>query len=81
MGGGRKKFLPQNGSTHGVGKRRDVDLVEEWLKDKKMRNANSKYISNVEELKNVDPATTDYLLGKLLYLEYCKNFHTMMEDL
>lgn len=64
MGGGRKNFLHKNGTTYGKGKRRDVDLVEEWLKDKKRRNANSKYISTAEELRNVDPATTDYLLGK-----------------
>lgn len=64
LGGGQSKFLPRTGSKHGEGERLDGDLVEEWLQDKQSRRATPKYVRNAEELKRVDPATTDYLFGK-----------------
>lgn len=67
MGGGRAKFLRPTGSPFGKGIRSDVDLVEEWLKDKADKKMNAVYASSAEELRHVDLKNTDYLLGKESY--------------
>lgn len=73
LGGGRHKFFLNN--TDKKGSRRDMDLVEFWKKDKAERfgNDKSEYVENREQLLNVDPSKTDYLLGKQIFtlLVYC----------
>ncbi|XP_022175136.1 membrane-bound alkaline phosphatase-like [Myzus persicae] len=63
LGGGRKKFFLND--TNQKGSRMDMDLVEFWKKDKTERFGNDKsaYVENREQLLNVDPSKTDYLLG------------------
>ncbi|XP_008186655.1 membrane-bound alkaline phosphatase isoform X2 [Acyrthosiphon pisum] len=63
LGGGRHKFFLND--TDKKGSRRDMDLVEFWKKDKAERFGNDKsaYVENREQLLNVDPSKTDYLLG------------------
>lgn len=52
--------------TDQKGSRMDMDLVEFWKKDKAERFGKDKsaYVENREQLLNVDPSKTDYLLGK-----------------
>jgi len=74
LGGGRHKFFLND--TDKKGSRRDMDLVEFWKKDKTERFGNDKsaYVENREQLLNVDPSKTDYLLGKQIrvtLLVYC----------
>lgn len=73
MGGGRRSFLkrvdgadPEGG---GKGERQDGrDLTKEWVKNYK----NSAYVWNQADFDNVDPATTDHLLGlfEMSHMEY-----------
>nr|KAG5709212.1 hypothetical protein BaRGS_017964 [Batillaria attramentaria] len=37
--------------------------IKVWLTDKMRRGANAKYVSDRQQLQNVDPADTDFLLG------------------
>lgn len=64
LGGGRHMFFLND--TDKKGSRMDMDLVEFWKKDKAKRFGNDKsaYVENREQLLNVDPSKTDYLLGK-----------------
>lgn len=45
-----------------------MDLLELWKKDKTERFGRDKaaYVENRDQLLNVDPSKTDYLLGKLI---------------
>jgi len=45
----------------------DMDLVKVWQDDKMKRFGKGKaaYVENRDQLLNVDPSKTDYLLGKL----------------
>nr|UXP86334.1 membrane-bound alkaline phosphatase isoform X1 [Megoura viciae] len=63
LGGGRHMFFLND--TDKKGSRKDMDLVEFWKKDKAERFGNDKsaYVENREQLLNVDPSKTDYLLG------------------
>ena len=70
LGGGQQSFLPTNMSaiTNGIttepGKRVDnVDLIDEWLKDKRHRNVKGKYIQTAEELRKLDVDKVDHLFG------------------
>lgn len=71
MGGGRREFLPVS-VIDGEGKRgrrKDQrDLTREWLE----QYENSAYVWNSEQFDNVDPATTDHLLGlfEASHMEY-----------
>jgi len=49
-----------------TGSRMDVDLVKLWQEDKIKRFGDGKaaYVENRDQLLNVDPSKTDYLLGK-----------------
>lgn len=61
-------FLLKN-STDPKGSRTDVDLVKLWKEDKAKRfrnDNNATYVENREQLMNVDPSKTDYLLGKTI---------------
>lgn len=64
LGGGRHMFFLND--TDQKGSRMDMDLVEFWKNDKAKRFGNDKsaYVENREQLLNVDPSKTDYLLGK-----------------
>lgn len=64
LGGGRGKFLMND--TNNNGSRTDMDLVKLWKKDKDERFGNDKaaYVENRDQLLNVDPSKTDYLLGE-----------------
>jgi len=44
----------------------DMDLVKLWKEDKIKRFGDGKaaYVENRDQLLNVDPSKTDYLLGK-----------------
>lgn len=44
----------------------NMDLVKLWKEDKTKRFGNGKaaYVENRDQLLNVDPSKTDYLLGK-----------------
>jgi alkaline phosphatase len=55
LGGGLSFFTPQ--ATAGSKRKDDRDLVNE------MKQASYSYVTNVDELKAVDPAKTDKLLG------------------
>ncbi|KAK6175058.1 hypothetical protein SNE40_013596 [Patella caerulea] len=68
MGGGRHYFYPnghkdpENGHN---GQRQDGrNLIEEWQKEKATRGVSAKFVWNSTDLSHVDPASTDYLLGK-----------------
>jgi alkaline phosphatase len=63
LGGGRQMFFLND--TNQKGSRMDMDLVEFWKKDKAKRFGNDKsaYVEDREQLLNVDPSKTDYLLG------------------
>lgn len=39
------------------------DLIEEWKNDKNTRNVKHKYVSTLNELRDLDLTDTDYLLG------------------
>ncbi|XP_060854441.1 alkaline phosphatase-like [Rhopalosiphum padi] len=73
LGGGREMFFLNN--TDHNGSRSDMDLVQFWKKDKAKRFGNDKsaYVENREQLLNVDPSKTDYLLG--LFEERHMKFH------
>lgn len=52
--------------TNQNGKRMDVDLVRLWKEDKAKRFENGKasYVENRQQLLNVDPKKTEFLLGE-----------------
>lgn len=51
--------------TNRKGSRKDVDLLKLWKEDKAQRFGSDKaaYVENRDQLLNVDPSKTDYLLG------------------
>ena len=65
MGGGRKYFTMAGQTdveySDEDGNRDDADLTEEWLK--KHADVDAKYVWNKEQFDDVDPITTDKLLG------------------
>ncbi|VVC29117.1 Alkaline-phosphatase-like, core domain,Alkaline phosphatase-like, alpha/beta/alpha,Alkaline [Cinara cedri] len=65
LGGGRQMFLHKN-NTERKGNRMDMDLLKLWKEDKTKRfrtHNNATYVEDREQLLNVDPSKTDYLLG------------------
>jgi Alkaline phosphatase len=67
LGGGRKEFRPtatldEDGSR---GSRTDgVDLIKSWESDKITRNVTYKYVSNRDQLINLDTETTEFVFGE-----------------
>ena len=64
MGGGRIKFLPfdvddPEGADNFEGRQDDRDLTGEWL----TRYPNSAYVWNKDQFDDIDPQSTDHLLG------------------
>ncbi|XP_019641776.1 PREDICTED: alkaline phosphatase-like [Branchiostoma belcheri] len=63
MGGGRRKFTPRSMADpeSGSGDRDDgVDLIQRWQDSK---SGTARYVWNGTDFRNVDPDSTDYLLG------------------
>lgn len=70
LGGGRRSFLSQNitdavnGHSIEAGKREDgADLIHEWIEDKKSRQLRANYVSDRDQLNNLDLDKTDFLFG------------------
>ncbi|XP_052081245.1 alkaline phosphatase-like [Mytilus californianus] len=69
MGGGRRYFLPSNesdpviGLNNKDGRRDNRNLIEEWINDKQQRKVNYEYVWNATEFNNIDPRSTEYILG------------------
>nr|XP_971418.1 PREDICTED: membrane-bound alkaline phosphatase [Tribolium castaneum] len=66
LGGGRSNFIPQGEKDEDgfEGHRLDkVNLIEQWLVQKKEMGYNAKYVWNREGLLKTDYNQTDYLLG------------------
>ncbi|XP_055864866.1 alkaline phosphatase, tissue-nonspecific isozyme-like [Biomphalaria glabrata] len=68
LGGGRRYFM--NSSTFdpvietAQGRRNDgLDLIQAWKNDKLKRNLKHQYVDTRQQLKDIDVASTDYLLG------------------
>ncbi|KAG8305274.1 membrane-bound alkaline phosphatase-like [Homalodisca vitripennis] len=66
LGGGRGNFIPQenqdeysNNGLRGDGK----DLIKVWKSQKEVANVSTSYITNRDQLLDLDVNTTDYLLG------------------
>lgn len=65
LGGGRRKFFPKGhrDSEDDEGTREDgKDLVNEWRRSKSQAE-NAVYTESASALKEIDPSTTDYLMG------------------
>lgn len=66
MGGGRKKLIPKEAKDEdgSSGERSDqMDLIEEWLLQKKKMGIPAQYVSNKNELLSIRNST-DALLGE-----------------
>ena len=68
LGGGRSRLKPVfvNDTEHPshTGKRLDGrDIIEEWIQDKRDRQAQAEYVWNKTQFLDVDHDKTDYLLG------------------
>ncbi|XP_065363914.1 membrane-bound alkaline phosphatase-like [Calliphora vicina] len=66
MGGGRRNFLNEtvNDETDLPGQRSDGrNLIEEWQLLKQQQNKRAAYVSNKNDLNELDLANTDYLMG------------------
>lgn len=67
MGGGRKKFLPEdlNDEDGQPGERKDKsNLVEAWLNQKHALGVKAIYVTDKKQLLDV-PNDTDFVLGKM----------------
>ncbi|KAK7094250.1 alkaline phosphatase-like [Littorina saxatilis] len=68
LGGGRYNFMPEtvpdpeSGDLNGK-RQDDRDLVQEWLDEKHGRNFSASYVWNATSFYDVDPNSTDFLLG------------------
>ncbi|XP_025413941.1 membrane-bound alkaline phosphatase-like [Sipha flava] len=64
LGGGRSKFLFKE-SDNSTGERLDENLIDVWKNNKLNRfpGQTTKYVTNREELMNVNASKVDYLLG------------------
>jgi len=68
MGGGRDNLMKEG--LNSTGKRKDEDLIQYWKNDKITRFGDkvAKYVTTREELMNTDMSTTDFVLGKTIFL-------------
>ncbi|XP_075217519.1 alkaline phosphatase-like [Lycorma delicatula] len=91
MGGGRKKFLPTNNkpdSPLGPGERLDgVNLIEEWVQEKKGRNKTAKFVYNRKGLLAKNITSSDFIFGlfqtsdMLYHLEEEANEQPTLEEM
>nr|XP_022338383.1 alkaline phosphatase, tissue-nonspecific isozyme-like [Crassostrea virginica] len=68
MGGGRRFFLSENKTDPELNytsyyQRKDLDLVDEWLRRKQEENVTHSYVWNNMGFNAINPQTTDYVLG------------------
>ncbi|XP_048776554.2 alkaline phosphatase, tissue-nonspecific isozyme-like isoform X2 [Ostrea edulis] len=68
MGGGRRFFLSTNKTDPELNytsyyQRPDMDLVDEWIRQKQADNASHSYVWNNAGFNAIDPKVTDYVLG------------------
>ncbi|XP_055842323.1 membrane-bound alkaline phosphatase isoform X2 [Episyrphus balteatus] len=66
MGGGRREFRgkKQNDEEGIKGRRTDGrDLIQEWIADKKLQDADASYVWSRKGLNSLDLSKTEYLLG------------------
>lgn len=70
LGGGRRSFLPvnvkdpkSNKVDRKNGRLDGRNLIEDWKKDKKSKDAQHHFVWTKEQFDKVDPKRTDYLLG------------------
>ena len=70
MGGGRKYFTTKRSKDREYpklrGSREDEDLIENWLE--KHKDVKAEYVWNKEQFDEVNPSTTDKLLGLMFSL-------------
>lgn len=67
LGGGRTEFRPRTVKDEDgkSGSRTDgVDLIASWKEDKSTRGSKFEYVWNREQLLNINPKETDFLLGE-----------------
>lgn len=68
LGGGRRHWLPKvarDPEQNIEGRRLDgKNLIDDWLREKKKNGYNAEYVSTRSQLHKVNPAHTQYLLGK-----------------
>ncbi|XP_067659275.1 alkaline phosphatase, tissue-nonspecific isozyme-like isoform X2 [Haliotis asinina] len=68
LGGGRRAFMMANQTdpeTNGTSRHRQDqrDLIKEWLYQSSIGGKSARYVWNKQQLADIDPQTTDYLLG------------------
>lgn len=69
LGGGRKEFIPKNVTDEDgkSGARTDgVNLITKWKSDKSSRGSSYKYVWNREQLLNINPRKTEFVLGEYI---------------
>lgn len=58
--------IPEDATEYG--KREDErNLIIAWKEDKKARGLKHKYVSNKKEFDDIDPKSTDYVLGEFYF--------------
>ncbi|XP_076394292.1 alkaline phosphatase-like [Megachile rotundata] len=72
LGGGRRHFVPKvtpdPEEPDKDGRRLDGrNLIEEWLRNHRLRNVTAEYVANKEQFENVDPRKVNHLLGLFSY--------------
>ncbi|XP_046744633.1 alkaline phosphatase-like isoform X1 [Diprion similis] len=72
LGGGRRHFVPKVAmdpeEPDKEGRRLDGrNLIEEWSRERRLRNIEAEYVWNKEQLENVDPRKVKHLLGLFAY--------------
>ena len=81
LGGGRRYFQPNTTEDpeYGTKNRRTdgKDLIAEWEQNQKNNGLDAKYVWRKEEFDNVDPVTTDRLLGEKKSLNLLRTLATI----
>lgn len=73
MGGGRRHFVPKVAldpeEPEKEGRRLDGrNLIEEWSRNRRLRNLPAEYVANKEQFDKVDPRKVNHLLGNVLFI-------------
>lgn len=71
LGGGRRHFVPKVAldpeEPEKEGRRLDGrNLIEEWSRNRRLRNLPAEYVANKEQFDKVDPRKVNHLLGKCI---------------
>lgn len=72
LGGGRRHFVPKVAldpeEPEKEGRRLDGrNLIEEWSRNRRLRNLPAEYVANKEQFDKVDPRKVNHLLGLFSY--------------